>query len=88
MKEIQIGKAHSDTDIPLEGVTIIIDCEVVAQADYARGWEELQRNVHEAQAKELDEALISALPGGTYNRLLARMLERKAGLLIIPLGEK
>ena len=49
-------------------------------------WEELQRKVYEAQAKELEEALISALPGGTYNRLLARMLERKAGLLIIPLG--
>jgi len=85
MKYVKIGKAHSNTDVPLRSVTIIIHDEVDTSAE-EYDWETVQREVYDAQAQELEEALYASLPGGTYNRLLARLLERKAGLLRIPLG--
>jgi hypothetical protein len=33
---------------------------------------------HDAQATTIETALIESLPGGTYDRLVGRMLERKA----------
>ena len=85
MRYIKIGKAHSNTEIPLRSVGIIIDDEVDTGAE-EYDWETVQREVYDAQARDLERALCAALPGGTYNRLLAQMLERKAGLLRIPLG--
>ncbi len=37
----------------------------------------------ETQAATLELALYETLPGGTYDRLLALMLQRKASLLVI-----
>ena len=37
----------------------------------------------EANAADLEDALYRSLPGGTYDRLLGRMLERKATHFVV-----
>lgn len=39
--------------------------------------------VFEDQAKDIEEALYGSLPGGTYDRLLGRMLQRKASHFLV-----
>lgn len=89
MKTIQICKAWpviaDSPEHAIEDVSIVFDKEVDTNM-YRDDWDAAQREVYEKEAVRLEEALYAVLPGGTYNRLLARLLERSAGLLRIPLG--
>lgn len=54
--------------------------ESVARAD----WLSHLAAFYNEEARQLEEALRRVLPGGTYDRLLGRMLERHASLYRIP----
>lgn len=60
---------------------------VVPDFGYGEGFLERSAQWFDAQAETLEEALLRALPGGTYDRLLARMLRRKASHFAIPWQE-
>lgn len=72
---------------PVESLTIIFDREF---DDYSHVRPErrlgLARVDHGAHGHALEQVLFKVLPGGTYDQLLSRMLERKASLLRVPHG--
>lgn len=45
---------------------------------------DVMRNYYAVQALDIERALHHALPGGTYDALLVKMLERTVSLLRVP----
>lgn len=71
MRDIYIFKAQP-SDHPVEDVKIHIEEE-------APDWNITQQDkVFDVHAHLLENALYQSLPGGIYDRLLGKMLERKA----------
>ena len=87
MKTISIFKAQPiPRDHVIEGVMIRIVDEIDSAIDAGthsallESWD--VRFLAEAQ--KLEAALRSALPGGTYDRLLGEMLKHKASHFVVP----
>ena len=83
MKTIKIRKAvHT-------GPQIILDTKIVMSGEPPNlGTLQEMAEFYDKQAKELANALEGTLPGGTFNRLLAEMLIRKAGHFAVSYGAK
>ncbi len=79
MKKISIYKAQSIGDDITESVEIILTTELPEMKDYKKS-----PAVFNREATELEEILIHALPGGTYDSLLRKMLERKQSHFVVP----
>jgi hypothetical protein len=80
MIEIKIHKA-SQAGKPVEPVTIVIDEEIPQFTSL-----EQQSAFSEMEAHQIEFALVSALPGGTYDLLFAVMCQRKASHLRVPIS--
>jgi len=83
MQTVNVKKAHRTfRDQPVQDVQIIIQDEIPDTSNL----ESTKNNLHQFQfdAENLEIALINALPGGTYDRLLGAMLQRKASQFIVP----
>ena len=48
---------------------------------------EVAATLYDKEAESLEEALYNSLPGGTYDRLVSKMLLRKASHFVIPFGD-
>ena len=84
MKTLTLNKAgRIEGQEPVPSLTITID-EPVPELDGGRGWERHARFYFEEQADALVSALCESLPGGTLDRVLAKLLERKASLFRVP----
>ena len=79
MKTVVIRKVQGVGSHPTPNLKIVLDEPVP-------DFESLDEaaDFFEAQATELEGALSKVLPGGTPDRLTARLLQRKASLLVIP----
>lgn len=77
MRTINIKKAQPSPD-KIQSVTLIID-ETIRTSTTIHAADEL----YTYDAVELENALHAALPGGTYDRLVQMMLERKASHLAV-----
>lgn len=82
MRTIYINKAGAAGVKPVESVTIIIDVPI-PDGPTGVGWYEASVEYHEKQADAIVDAF-SALPQGTAERVLAKMLNRAAGICRIP----
>lgn len=83
MKTISISKAQAAREgDEVESVTIVINEPYVLPANLPA---ERSRDDYETEAKLLHDALVSALPGGIYDRLLL-MLQKTASLFVVPYG--
>jgi hypothetical protein len=77
MLTIKIHKAQgAPKDRDIQEITVIADqevpdCESPAQA----------RKLYQTEAKQLVDALMSCLPGGTIDQILAELMAQKAGLM-------
>ena len=73
MKNIVVNKADPVGERAVESMEIRIE----AQLPHAEALAEAAR-VYNCDAEMLETAVHESLPGGTYDRLLGMMLERKA----------
>ena len=80
MKTISISKAQGIGDERVESVTIIIDRELPDFKDI-----KTSKEAFEAGAENLADALCAALPGGTLDRLIDKLLMKKATSFNVPL---
>lgn len=81
--QYSVYKAQKTGDREIDSAVITIDVEIPEATDKNSliDWES-QAN---QQAELLERILIDTLPGGVYDRLFARMAERKASLFKVPL---
>lgn len=87
MKEVQIFRARPIGNQAIEPTTIIIS-DVVPYFLQEQDWQQIAVNTYRHQAKTLAAVLQETLPGGTFDRLLVEMMERKASLLSVPWGQQ
>lgn len=78
MSEI-VNVCHADGGYPLR-MAALEEIPKILDAGKAR-------TLYKEQGETLAEALWSALPGGTLDILIARLLERRASLFRVPFGE-
>lgn len=83
MDKYHIYKAQSHPGRPIASATIILDVEI-PDTDSKTNLIEWESQANQ-QAELLEKILIETLPGGVYDRLLARMMARKASLFKVPL---
>lgn len=82
METINLFKAQRIVSTePIESLTLIFDREIPDNKDIPLG--EYER-AFEHQAGLLADALSQILPGGTLDRLIGKLLLKKASLFIIP----
>jgi hypothetical protein len=82
MKDIRIDKADEVGGVQPE--TTIISIDGSPQTPKTMKLDELDQ-YFQHQAEELEHALFSSLPGGTYDRLAGKMMIRKASNLLVRL---
>jgi hypothetical protein len=82
MKTIKICKAQGFRDKPVESTTIQFDQEAPRFDSLER-----QGKLYDVEAQHLADVLCTTLPGGTLDRLMAELLQRRASLLIVPMFE-
>lgn len=75
--KIEFYKSQSITSEKVESVTLNFETEL-PDKPYSE-----QASFLDLEATQLEKALVNILPGGTYDRLLTKMLERKHSQLII-----
>jgi hypothetical protein len=75
MKTVNISKAETVGTQKNESALILIDEEISADDHY--------KAVFENDAHELAETLYSVLPGGTFDRLVGYLLEKKESQLVV-----
>ena len=82
MKAIQVCKANGwSKDFPVESLTIVIDRSVpecVTLDEYA--------SFYDNQAEHLVEALSDHLPQGVLDRVLGKLMLKRASLFKIPMS--
>jgi hypothetical protein len=84
MLTIKIHKAQgAPKDRDIHELTVIADQEVPDYNDPAQA-----RKLYQTEAKLLVDALMSCLPGGTIDQVLAELMAQKAGLLRVPYMEE
>jgi len=85
MKEVHSYKAnkHYSGEKEIESVIIILDQEIpeIKGATDLIPWEQQALN----EAEKIEQILLDTLPGGVYDRVMARMCARKASLYKVPL---
>jgi len=83
MKQIFTFLANSNVpEQPLEPAALIIDQELVTPKDESFiQWEIRATN----EAEKIEQFLVDHLPGGIYDRVMARMCARKASLYKVKL---
>lgn len=89
-KVITIAKAMAmPGQAEVEPVTIEIGGEPLIKDDEpvrnVPEWSAQHVRFYNEQAAKLEQALYESLPGGTYERLLALMLNRQSGILAVSL---
>lgn len=85
MKNIEVHKAQSSGDVPIDSFCITAD----KQFPDNDGEYRLRDSVamFDADAELIVSILCKSLPGGTLDRLLGKLLERKASLFVVPMFE-
>ena len=81
MKNLTITKAGRIVK-PIESLTITFEDEPSDNMELSEAAE-----FYDREASLLAEALWNVLPGGTMDRLIGRLFERRASLFIIPFGQ-
>lgn len=84
MRTVHVYKAMRSGSFSPESVTIVVDTEL---PDFDYSDPDLLKKASEfydQQAHSLLQALTDALPGGTIDRLLAKLLEHKASHFRVP----
>lgn len=86
MKKLYAHKAQGIGKEELESVTIELSTEM-PMLPYA---EPIERSceIFDRDAQVLMDALCSTLPGGTLDRLIGKLLMKRATAFIVPLFEK
>jgi hypothetical protein len=82
MKTYYIYKARTIGDQVLEDVTIIMDASIQERFDRSATLEP----IFQQDATDLADALWQTLPGGTFDALLRKLLERRASQLAVPMA--
>jgi len=77
MKKIEFYKSQSITSHEVESLTLNFET-IFPDKPFAE-----TPAIHELEADQLETALVNILPGGTYDRLLTKMLKRKHSQLIV-----
>lgn len=86
MNTLQIYKAQPTVkDEPVEDLTIVMDKElprIPEDIPVQEGQDSIEtsRRLHRAQARQLCNALVMTLPGGTLDALLGELLQLKASV--------
>ena len=78
--KIFTGQPFKKEDQP--NVSVIFDKPLPEYKD-SGNWQEEYEKAFSSEAEKLEQVLIDCLPGGTYDRLLTKMLERKHSQLIV-----
>lgn len=84
MKTVNVMKARPTCGAEVGSVTIVIDREFPDIIGTPCTLTEVAF-IHEDNAERVVEALCAALPGGTLDRVLARLFARRLSLLSVPL---
>ena len=83
MSTIMIFKAQK------EGETQLPNCEIAIQGEFPiLVTRQEEDNLFNNEAVAIEKALHDSLPGGTYDRVASKMLERKASHYIRSWGER
>ena len=82
MKALNFYKGQATGDQTVESVTIILDEEIPSFQDDDRIEKASQVHKH---GERLADVLCNTLPGGTLDRLIARLFEKRASQFIIPM---
>jgi len=79
MRTVQLTKAGLTGDQVLDDVTIVISGQPPEIDPKDPHWRAVYREIYERDASLIAEAL-SILPGGTFDRLTVKLMERQIGL--------
>ncbi len=82
-KSIFTYKAQSIGDKKVEDIIILLTNEMPEFKTV-----EKSNRLFEMEASELAEVLCNTLPGGTLDRLIAKLLMKKASSFVVPLFDK
>lgn len=85
MRVIEVHRAQGTGTAGVEPATININ--TVVPAELGANWQAVNMRVFRDDAALLEAVLNTVLPGGTYDQLLARMLERKASHFVVPFAD-
>ena len=83
MRVLNAAKAQSITTREVEPVTIVIDKPVPKNPDWKLAD---YRRYYKEEADAICDVLLTSLPGGIVDQLLAEMMRRKASALSVPFG--
>jgi len=83
MKTVNIYKAQGIADKKVESVLLQFNVEMPE-------FKSMQQSmgIFQSESMELADVLCSTLPGGTLDRLIAELLQRRATSFVVPLFEK
>lgn len=87
MKTISVWKASGIEEDEIESVTLIVNNEVPSFNGYS-DYESIYRDVFDSDAATIVDFLVTTLPQGTVDRVLARLCAKKASLFVIPLEKR
>ena len=86
-KILHLFKAQPLGDDKIEDTTIILEHTFPKLEDLDSECKMIESDrLFEADSKALEAILHDTLPGGTYDRLLAEMLDRRKSHFIVPFG--
>lgn len=87
MKRLQICQAMPTAETKVDGVVIEISLALIGDTFLTeKSSPKEYESVFNLDAMTLEDALHSSLPGGTYDRLLGRMLARKSSHFVVSHG--
>jgi len=88
-KTLYLMKAQPIDNDKIHDTTIIFENTFPVFDDLKFQFQMIESDrLFEKESKALEDILHNTLPGGTYDRLLARMLDRRKSHLIVPFGGK
>lgn len=82
MAHVYVHKAHPVGEQHVQPRTLHVEQEMPADIQMPQA-----ETLFASDASRLEDALYHSLPGGTYDRLLGAMLERKASHFIVSHGQ-
>lgn len=86
-KELYLVKAAPMPGMEVKDLVIKVQGDGLTPTITSENWEREHAAFYDEQAGMLERALFSHLPGGTTDRLIAKMMTRRATLFRVPLIE-
>ena len=86
-REVYVCKAEPVASDTVLSTHIHIETQIPPELEKGNSWEKVMAGFYQDEADRIEKALWNGLPGGTYDRLLAAMLNRAASLYHLSHGD-